>query len=32
MGDAATLAIILAVIIMLISRQAEKANGEERIY
>lgn len=32
MGYAATLAIILAVIIMLISRLAEKANGEERIY
>lgn len=32
MGYAATLAIILAVIIMLISRLAEKANGEERVY
>ncbi|MDC7291678.1 sugar ABC transporter permease [Blautia schinkii] len=32
MGYAATLALILAVIIMVISRLAEKANGEERIY
>lgn len=32
MGYAATLAIILAVIIMLISRLAEKDNGEERVY
>ena len=32
MGYAATLAIILAAIIMLISRLAEKANGEERVY
>lgn len=32
MGYAATMALILAVIIMIISRLAEKANGEERIY
>lgn len=32
MGYAATLAIILAAIIMVISRLAEKANKEERIY
>lgn len=32
MGYAATLALILAVIIMVISRLAEKANGEERVY
>lgn len=32
MGYAATLALILAVIIMVISRLAEKANNEERIY
>lgn len=32
MGYAATLAIILAVIIMVISRIAEKVNNEERVY
>lgn len=32
MGYAATMALILAVIIMVISRLAEKANKEERIY
>lgn len=32
MGYAATLALILAVIIMIISLLAEKANGEERVY
>lgn len=32
MGYAATLALILAVIIMVISLLAEKANGEERVY
>ncbi len=32
MGYAATLALILAVIIMIISRIAEKLNGEERVY
>lgn len=32
MGYAATLALILAVIIMVVSRLAEKANGEERVY
>lgn len=32
MGYAATLALILAIIIMVISRVAEKLNGEERIY
>lgn len=32
MGYAATLALILAVIIMIISRLAEKLNNEERIY
>ncbi len=32
MGYAATLAVILAVIIMVISRLAEKANNEERVY
>lgn len=32
MGYAATLALILAVIIMIVSRLAEKANGEERVY
>lgn len=32
MGYAATLALILAIIIMVISRLAEKANNEERVY
>ncbi len=32
MGYAATLALVLAVIIMIISRLAEKANNEERVY
>lgn len=32
MGYAATLALILAILIMVISRVAEKLNGEERIY
>ena len=32
MGYAATLALILAVIIMVISMLAEKANSEERVY